>query len=256
MDLDHIAIAIPDVNVPLAALVGELGALVQHGGPSPGFRAMQVQLGEPDGMVVELIEPYLTEQNDFLRRFLDRHGEGPHHITFKTDDIRGDLERVRAAGIEPVNVDLSMPWWQEAFLMPRDAGGTVVQIAQSAYDESQMTQVRDEMRSEGDPWGSFQWWHDPPPRAEDRAVLRRVVMRTPSVPTAVGLFSGLLGGTTDERGDGFVELVWPGGGRIRFEESADRPGVDRLECDWSGQPTEWAIGGARFVLGPQARSRA
>ena len=37
----------------------------------------------------------------------------------------------RGAGFHPVNIDVSDPEWKEAFLMPREANGTVVQLAES-----------------------------------------------------------------------------------------------------------------------------
>jgi hypothetical protein len=36
----------------------------------------------------------------FLSRFLDRYGEGLHHITFKTDDIREAKEYLQPSNIE------------------------------------------------------------------------------------------------------------------------------------------------------------
>src|SRR6185437_14138415 len=39
---------------------------------------------------------------------------------------------IKAAGIEPVGVNLSSPGWKEAFLHPRDAHGIVIQVAQQA----------------------------------------------------------------------------------------------------------------------------
>ena len=46
---------------------------------------MQVWLGSARRRrhAVELLEPWAVEQNDFLARFVARHGAGPHHMTFK-----------------------------------------------------------------------------------------------------------------------------------------------------------------------------
>src|SRR5680860_496722 len=134
MDLDHVALATRDVTPILDLFVGELGGLVLFGGQGPGFRPMQVRLGdENDGMTVEILEPWDTEHNDFLERFLTRNGEGPHHLTFKVPDLAAALDRVRTAGFQPVGVDVSDPDWKEAFLHPREAHGTVVQLAESHH---------------------------------------------------------------------------------------------------------------------------
>ena len=132
MDLDHVALATRDVRDALDVLVGELGGTILFGGNSVGFRPMQLRLGDATGgMNVELLEPWDVERNDFLERFVARHGAGPHHLTFKVDDLTATLERVRSSGYRPVNIDLSDPDWKEAFLHPREAHGTVVQLAEA-----------------------------------------------------------------------------------------------------------------------------
>ena len=136
------------------------------------------------------------EQNDFLARFVARHGAGPHHLTFKVPDLADALERVRGAGFHPVNIDISDPEWKEAFLMPREAHGTVVQLAESHGHPETRAELLDhvaEQRTE----------HAPAlvgrSRAADRATatLRRVVLRTPSLPSALGFFAGVLQGDVE-----------------------------------------------------------
>jgi hypothetical protein len=75
-----------------------------------------------------------------VSRFLERHGEGLHHVTFKTDDIRGAIARVEALGYELVDVNLDDPSWQEAFLRPSKAHGTLIQLAQSSVPDEVVAQ--------------------------------------------------------------------------------------------------------------------
>src|SRR5919108_574300 len=110
IDLDHVALALQDVGPTLRTLVTDFGTPVLFGGVNFGFRAVQVDGGD---LHIELLEPFNTEANDFLERFLRRSGEGPHHLTFKTDDIRRELEAVERAGYNPVNVNLENAWWME-----------------------------------------------------------------------------------------------------------------------------------------------
>lgn len=254
MDLDHAAIALRDVTATLATLVGEFGATVLYGGQTAGFRPISVFVGDDDeGMQLELLEPWEPETNDFLARFLAKHGDGPHHLTFKVDDIESEIERFSRAGYEPINVDLSQPWWREAFIHPKQSFGTVVQLAQSAWGLppggiKEMLALR---RAEG-PDADRRWWEDPPPRAEREVILKRVVMAVSSLEDALPFFAGLLGGTAEARAERRVDLVWPRGGRIALEERPDRsPGVDRYECMHHGPPAERVIGGVRFVLQPR-----
>ncbi len=252
MRLDHVALATRDAAGPLATLVGDLGATVLSGGLALGYRPMQVHVGnEHEGMKVELLEPWEIATNDFLDRFLTRHGDGPHHLTFKVDDLEATLNEVSAAGFTPVGVDLSMPIWKEAFLQPREAYGTVVQLAESsspaktAFDEYRF------VRDDGVQLMTEQWWPEPPPRAPDGTTLRRIVMATPSIPHALQFFAGVLGGTQSSDGEGWVELAWSGGGHLRLEHNANRPaGVDRLEADGPGPSRVLVLAGTRVVVNP------
>ncbi len=120
IDLDHVAIATDDIDAALSTLVGTLGGTLFGGGDGYGFRWVQTRLGTgDDGMTVELLTEWEPNQNDFLARFLAKHGPRQHHITFKVTDIVATLERVRSAGFQPVSVDLRDPEWMEAFLQPR-----------------------------------------------------------------------------------------------------------------------------------------
>ncbi len=227
-DLDHVALGLRAAQPVLDGLVERLGAEVVHGGFGPGFRGVQVRVGA-EGMVVELLEPHMTEVTDFLVRFLDRHGEGPHHLTFLVDDLAAEIDRLRRIGIEPLGIDLTNPVWKECFLLPEVAHGTVVQVAETTLKG---------LEFEGLDWPSS-WWEEPPSRGRVAATLRRVVLGTPEPETASEFFAGALGGTPD--GD---DLVWSSGGRIRIERSPQR-GISRLEV--VGLEGELVIGGGHFV---------
>jgi hypothetical protein len=249
IDLDHVAIATDDVQATLGALVGDLGGTIFSGGDGYGFRWVQVRLGEDGGgMTVEVLVEWEPQRNDFLARFLARHGPGQHHLTFKVPDLAATLERVRRDGFEPVSVDLRDPHWKEAFLQPRQSHGTVVQLAQVSDDHPGTPEmVRGAER--GETYFEPEWWPAPPPRGDDRATLRRVVLATPSLPSAVGFFAGLLEGEVVDDGADAVELAWPGGGRIRLESDADAtPGFRRVDVEHAGPPTTRTISGAAFSL--------
>jgi methylmalonyl-CoA/ethylmalonyl-CoA epimerase len=245
--LDHVALAAADTSETLRFLTGALGGTVIFGGTSIGFRPMQVFVGDTDGdgMSVELLEPWATEQNDFLARFVARHGAGPHHLTFKVPDLSAAIERLRSAGFRPVNIDLTDPEWKEAFLLPREAHGTVVQLAETVKDFGPRADLLAHVAEYG-PNMHPRWWVDPEPAAGPPAKLRRVVLRTPNLSSALGFFSGLLQGTVTAAGEGRADLEWPGNARLRLEQQPDAtPGVDRLEVIGLAAPIE--LIGTRFV---------
>lgn len=204
IDLDHVAIGYEDRRPGQERYAGELGGEWVGGGAEPGFWSEQVRFA--NGMKVELLEPMNVEQNDFLRRFLDRNGPGPHHITFKVKDIVGALELTEAAGYRPVSVNLESESWKEAFIHPKDAPGIVVQLAQS--NES------------GD-------WHSPipdgyPAPRGPQATLDRIVHAVTTLEVGTRLFVDLLAGEIEGKGEDeagrWLDLRWPGPGRIRLVE--------------------------------------
>ncbi len=231
IDLDHVALAVPDVQPHLDAIVGRLGGKVRGGGTAVGFRAMQINLGD---MAVELIEPHATDRNDFMARFLARHGPGPHHLTFKVPDLAAEIDRLRSLGYPPVQIDLSNPFWKECFLTPDVAHGTVVQVAQSGEDDPAVLEL---LGGEPPPWWS-QWWQDPPP-ATDPVRLLHVVYGSPEPEATRAFFREVLGG--EPAGDA---TVWPGGGRLVVEGRPGRPGIDRLVVDRAPVPT---VAGTRLA---------
>ncbi len=78
---------------------------------------------------VELLEP-LAEDTP-VGRFLVRHGPGLHHVAFSVPDIRAELARLEAAGIEVIDAE-PRPGAHGlvAFLHPRSTGGVLVELVQ------------------------------------------------------------------------------------------------------------------------------
>lgn len=201
IDLDHVAVAAERQDDAWPRYVGDLAGTFLGGGWTVGFGSAQV--GYANRMRLEVLEPHQAERNDFLRRFLDRNGPGPHHVTFKVKDIAAALEEVERAGFQPVSVDLRDPLWKEAFLHPKQSWGIVVQLAQAAGD----------WKGEGRDL--------PERRTASPASLDHVAHAVRSIEDASALFVDVLGGTEVASGEDWVELAWPGPGRIRLLE---RPG--------------------------------
>ncbi|MDH5373898.1 MAG: VOC family protein [Acidimicrobiia bacterium] len=244
-DLDHVAIGLPDVTDTLFALVGDLGGTPIRGGEVVGFRAMQVRLGNAErGMTVELLEPFNVHLNDFLSRFLERHEHGPHHLTFKVDDIVTELDRLRGLGYQPINVNLENAIWREAFLHPKDGHGTVVQIAQPGVNPPMAELIADSLA--GRPHAMKKWWPEPPFHSAKTVFLERVVLNTPTPTETQAFFIEVLGGAPDPECADECQVVWPGGARLALEHHAGKePGIDRFELT-GGEPGERMIGGTTF----------
>jgi hypothetical protein len=238
LQFDHVAIGVVDASFPLKVLTERFGGTVLGGGapPGAGFRAMQVHLGEPDspGMTIELLEPYAPEANDFLARFVERHGDGPHHMTFKTDDIAGELVRLRSLGVEPIGVNFSNTVWQEMFIHPKVAHGVVVQIAQTPHGLVEPATLVASRREHGSEVFEGSGWWGPVERGEGPAWLRRVVLGSPTPAETAEFYCTILQG--HDAGD--QRVTWTGGELAVVQ--APVPGVLRFELEGDHQPVEIA----------------
>ncbi len=210
-DLDHIAVAAETTDSLWPRYAGDLAGAYQTFGENPGFRSGQVKFA--NGMKVEVLEPYHPKNNDFLRRFLDANGPGPHHMTFKvTPSIEEAIARATALGFPVVGINIGSPEWKEAFIHPKGAHGIVVQMAWVGGD---------------DEWGVGKPDPFPTPLLETPATFPTIAHLVADLNGALKLFHTLLNGQIVGERQGFlpwdaharvVELAWPGPGRITLIE--------------------------------------
>jgi methylmalonyl-CoA/ethylmalonyl-CoA epimerase len=133
--LDHVAVAVRSIKPAVKLFRDALGGEYLMGGEDQGtWRWFQMRW--PGGGKVELLEP--LSDRSFLTKFLDSHGEGLHHMTFKTDDIRAAVARIQELGYELVDINLDNPGWKEAFFRPSKAHGTLIQVAESPMEDDQV----------------------------------------------------------------------------------------------------------------------
>jgi catechol 2,3-dioxygenase-like lactoylglutathione lyase family enzyme len=250
IDFDHVALAAGDVQPLIDVLIRDLGATQLWGNESSDFRWVLMRVGDGKyGFNLELLEPG-PDEDSFLRRFLDRRGPGPHHLTFKTDDLDAAMARLEAAGYELIDLDVRDPTWREAYLSPRAAHGTVLQLADSTFERPPLAESLRISREQG-PEGTLHlslgrgrsvvWWQSRPPATRGPAFLERVVLRTPDLDGAVRLYGDLLDGREASSGEGWVELRWEaGGGVLRLVRTDGRAGVERLEVS-CGRLAAWPL---------------
>ena len=196
--LDHVAVAYERRRDAWARFGGDLPGAYLAGGTGNGFA--NYQLDYANGMRLEVLEPAQVDQNDFLRRFLDRNGTGPHHLTYKVADIEAAIAVIGEAGFHPVGVNIGFPFWKELFLHPKEVPGVVIQIAQS----------------EGGGWDSTTPPGFPSPRTSEHASLDRVAHAVADRDEGLRVFRDLLGGAVDDEGPDWIELGWRRGGRVRL----------------------------------------
>lgn len=125
---DHVACGVHSLEAIAPLLEQGLGARAHRGGPNEAFRGAQWAFAGEGRL--ELIEP-AGPPGGFLHRFLAAGGPRIHHVTFKVPDIGEARDRATALGYDVVGFNDSSPSWKECFLHPKQAGGIVVQMAES-----------------------------------------------------------------------------------------------------------------------------
>lgn len=130
--LDHIGIAVKDLDSAIRTY-GTLGFTVQSVDEVPGFGVKVAFLPMESGSV-ELVQP--TEDDSAMAKFLEKKGEGIHHLCFEVYDIRSELKRLEAAGVQLVD---KVPRYgahgvMVAFLHPSSTGGVLIELTEKTRD--------------------------------------------------------------------------------------------------------------------------
>ena len=128
--LDHVSVAVHDAGEAAKLFRDVLGGEFAGYGDNveQGFRWVQYRV--PNGGKVELVTPI---GEGFVSRFLEGRGEGVHHMTFTVKDLPAQVERMRAGGVELIQVHVDDDHWREAFIHPKNAHGVLIQIAESLH---------------------------------------------------------------------------------------------------------------------------
>src|SRR6516164_2269018 len=97
--IDHIAIIVRNIEQALVFYRDILGIMPGEikEVPTEQVRIAFLPLGGPDGSEIELIEPTSTDSS--LSKFLEKRGEGLHHICLEVDDIDAALIEMQEKGV-------------------------------------------------------------------------------------------------------------------------------------------------------------
>lgn len=128
--LDHVAIAVPDLEASIRRFCADLGLTLSGREDVESALTSTAFLPVP-GTRVELVHP-LRGQGP-IQKYLEKKPQGGlHHLCFATDDIDGDLARLRALGYAFTS-DAPTPGAHGSrviFLHPRGFDGVLIELAQ------------------------------------------------------------------------------------------------------------------------------
>lgn len=128
--IDHLGVAVRDLQQ--ARLFYEL--LGMDVGPEEVIEHEQVRTVMISGgeSRIELLEALSDES--VIGRFLDRRGEGLHHLALNVDDIADVFSEMKASGMRLVSNELNIGAGGQLyfFVHPSSTGGVLIEICQSA----------------------------------------------------------------------------------------------------------------------------
>ena len=94
------------------------------------MKAALLTLGDSE---IELLEPVVPDTG--VARYLERKGEGLHHVCFQVDDVESDLAEVKARGAEMIDQETRVGLaGRICFLHPNALDGTLVELCQPIED--------------------------------------------------------------------------------------------------------------------------
>ena len=128
-EIDHVAIAVRDLEAAIAWYADVFGATVEHREvvASDGVEEALVNVAES---YVQLLTA--TRDDSPVARFLEKRGEGLHHVAYRVDDCAAALEVVIASGARVID-RVPRPGSRGttvAFVHPSASFGTLIELVQ------------------------------------------------------------------------------------------------------------------------------
>ena len=126
--VDHIAIAVKSLDEALSVFENLFGLKAAHIEelPDHGVKVAAIPIGDGE---IELLEPLDPEGG--VAKFIERRGEGIHHLCLEVDNIDEELKSLAERGFELIDkVGRKGLAGRVGFLHPRAAKGVVIELAQ------------------------------------------------------------------------------------------------------------------------------
>jgi methylmalonyl-CoA/ethylmalonyl-CoA epimerase len=134
--VDHVAIVVRDLEIALRFYRDTLGVAPSRilDFPREGVKIAFLPLGGPNGSEIELLEP--TDPASGVARFLEKHGEGLHHLCLEVEDIDAALAELIAAGAAVLDTTpRPTAEGRGIFLHPKGTGGVLLELVQRMESE-------------------------------------------------------------------------------------------------------------------------
>ncbi|GEP34467.1 methylmalonyl-CoA epimerase [Nocardioides szechwanensis] len=131
--IDHVGIAVPDLDVAIAFYRDTYGMEMVHEevNEEQGVREAMIAVGD-SGSCIQLLAP--LDENSTIAKFLDRSGPGVQQMAYRVTDVEAVSAVLRERGVRLL-YDVPKRGTSDSrvnFIHPKDAGGVLVELVQPA----------------------------------------------------------------------------------------------------------------------------
>jgi len=127
--IDHVGIAVKSIDEAKKFWVDTLGMKLSRIEEVPDQK-VRVAILEAGGTTIELLEP--TSPDSPIQRFIEKRGEGLHHLTLQTDNLAERLKKLKTDGVNLIDEKprIGAGGTKIAFLHPKSAYGVLVELCE------------------------------------------------------------------------------------------------------------------------------
>lgn len=133
--LDHIAIAVPDLQAAIARFANDFG-LTFNGTEDVENASTSTAFFPIEGTQIELVHPLRGKGP--IAKHIEKRGAGLHHLAFRTNDIDADVKRLRSLGYQFTSdtVQKGAHNTRVIFVHPRSTEGVLIELVEYPHDAS------------------------------------------------------------------------------------------------------------------------
>jgi methylmalonyl-CoA epimerase len=129
--LDHLGIAVKSLTAA-KSIYEKLGLSisVEETVPAEKVRLVMVPVGETR---LELLEP--TSSDSVIAKYIEKRGEGLHHICMRVPDLAAAVQKLKADGVRLVTDEIKTGagGHRYVFVHPSSTGGVLLELVESGH---------------------------------------------------------------------------------------------------------------------------
>lgn len=129
--LDHLGIAVKSLE-SAKSIYEKLGLPIsdEEEVPAENVRLVMVPVGDTR---LELLEP--TSDDSVIKKFIDKRGEGLHHVCLRVQDLEAVVRKLQSDGVRLISqqIKIGAGGHRYIFVHPSSAGGVLLELVESGH---------------------------------------------------------------------------------------------------------------------------